>query len=538
MPPPLSYIPGMTRFVPKRRPVVLCVLDGWGHRPEPADDNAILKARTPNLDRLAERCPVAFLDASESHVGLPAGQMGNSEVGHMNLGAGRVVMQDLPRIDDEVATGKLAQNPRLLDFVARLKASKGAAHLMGLLSPGGVHSHQDHMVAVAKALAAHGLTVWVHAFLDGRDTPPQSAAAYLKKFESDIGSAARVATVSGRFYSMDRDKRWERVETAYRAMVDAEGAKAPDAQTALRQSYEAKKTDEFVLPTAIAGYPGMRDGDGVIMANFRADRARETLLALLDPDFQGFMRPRVVKFAAALGMTEYSAELNKFLATMYPPQSLTNMMGEVVARAGLTQLRIAETEKYAHVTFFFNGGAEEPLPGEQRILVPSPKVATYDLKPEMSAYEVTDKLVEAILSAKFDFIVVNYANTDMVGHTGDFAAAKKAVEVVDECIGRIAAAVEKSGGALLITADHGNAEMMSDHTTGQPHTAHTTNRVPVMLCGGAEPGRNAPLALHDGRLSDVAPTLLELLGLPQPIEMTGRTLIAPPPDSGTVRAAD
>ena len=536
-PPCLSYIPGMTRFVPKRRPVVLCVLDGWGHRPEPADDNAIRKARTPNLDQLAQRCPTAFLDASESHVGLPSGQMGNSEVGHMNLGAGRVVMQDLPRIDDEVASGRLAQNPQLLDLAAKLKKSQGAAHLMGLLSPGGVHSHQDHMVALAKALAAHGLTVWVHAFLDGRDTPPQSAEAYLRKFIADVGSAARLATVSGRFYAMDRDKRWERVELAYKAMVQAQGETAPDALAALSQSYEAKKTDEFVLPTAIAGYGGMRDGDGVVMANFRADRAREILLALLDPAFSSFARQRVVKFSAALGLTEYSAELNKFLATAYPPQSLKHMMGEIVAEAGLTQLRIAETEKYAHVTFFFNGGAEEPLPGESRILVPSPKVATYDLKPEMSAYEVTDKLVEAILSARFDFIVVNYANTDMVGHTGDFAAAKKAVEVVDACIGRIAAAVEKMGGALLITADHGNAEMMMDHATGQPHTAHTVNRVPVMVVGGAEPGRNAPFTLHDGRLSDVAPTLLELLGLPQPVEMTGRTLISPP-DSGTVRAAD
>jgi 2,3-bisphosphoglycerate-independent phosphoglycerate mutase len=528
----------MTRFVPKRRPVVLCVLDGWGHRPEPTDDNAILKARTPNFDRLAERCPVAFLDASESHVGLPSGQMGNSEVGHMNLGAGRVVMQDLPRIDSEVASGRLAQNKQLLDFAANLKKSGGAAHLMGLLSPGGVHSHQDHMVAVAKALAAQGLTVWIHCFLDGRDTPPKSADAYLRKFIADIGGAARIGTVSGRFYSMDRDKRWERVELAYKTMVEAQGETAPEALAALKQSYDAGKADEFVLPTAIAGYPGMRDGDGVVMANFRADRAREILLALLDPGFKGFARARVVRFAAALGMTEYSDELNRFLATMYPPQSLSHMMGEIVAGAGLKQLRIAETEKYAHVTFFFNGGAEQPLPGEQRILIPSPKVATYDLKPEMSAYEVTDRLVEAIQSGEFDFIVVNYANTDMVGHTGDFAAAKKAVEVVDACVGRLAAAVEAAGGALLITADHGNAEMMMDHATGQAHTAHTINRVPVMVVGGAEPGRNAPFSLHDGRLSDVAPTLLELLGLPQPVEMTGRTLIASPPDSGRVRAAD
>jgi 2,3-bisphosphoglycerate-independent phosphoglycerate mutase len=528
----------MTRFVPKRRPVVLCVLDGWGHRPEPADDNAILKARTPHLDALSKRCPAAFLDASERHVGLPSGQMGNSEVGHMNLGAGRVVLQDLPRIDDDVASGRIAQNPALLDFVAGLKKSGGAAHLMGLLSPGGVHSHQDHLAALAKALAAHGLTVWVHAFLDGRDTPPRSAEGYLEKFARDVGGlkAVRFATIGGRYYAMDRDNRWERVELAYKALVEAAGEAAPDFLPAVRQSYAAGKSDEFVLPAVLPGYAGMRDGDGVIMANFRADRAREILSALIDPAFKGFARPRVARFAAALGMSEYSEAHNRLMATMYPPQALTHMMGEIVAEAGLKQLRIAETEKYAHVTFFFNGGAERELPGESRILVPSPKVATYDLKPEMSAHEVTDRLVAAIESGQFDFIVVNYANTDMVGHTGDFAAAKKAVEVVDECVGRIAAAVESQGGALIVTADHGNAEMMVDPETGQPHTAHTINRVPVMLCGGAEPGRNAPLSLRDGRLADVAPTLLELLGLPQPIEMTGRTLIAPPPER--VRAAD
>jgi 2,3-bisphosphoglycerate-independent phosphoglycerate mutase len=531
----------MIRFVPKRRPVVLCVLDGWGHRPEPADDNAILKARTPNLDRLAFQAPVAFLDASERHVGLPAGQMGNSEVGHMNLGAGRVVLQDLPRIDDEVATGTIARNKALIEFITKLKATKGAVHLMGLVSPGGVHSHQDHMAALAKAFAAAGLNVWVHGFLDGRDTPPKSAEAYLQKFAADTAglTSVKFGTIIGRYYAMDRDKRWERVELAYRALVDGQGEAAPDADTAVKNSYAAGKSDEFVLPTVLPGYPGMRDGDGVVMANFRADRAREILLALLDPDFKGFTRARAVRFGAALGMCEYSAELNRFIATMYPPQPLTHMMGEIVAQAGLTQLRIAETEKYAHVTFFFNGGEEREFPGEQRILVPSPKVATYDLKPEMSAFEVTDKLVEAVDSGRFDFIVVNYANTDMVGHTGDFAAAKKAVETVDACLGRLAAAVEKAGGALLITADHGNAEQMLDHQSGQAHTAHTTNRVPVMLVGGAEPGRNAPLRLRDGRLADVAPTLLELLGLPQPAEMTGQTLIAPPGEPGReARAAE
>jgi 2,3-bisphosphoglycerate-independent phosphoglycerate mutase len=430
----------------------------------------------------------------------------------------------------------------LLTFVAALKKSGGAAHLMGLLSPGGVHSHQDHIAALAKALAAQGLTVWVHAFLDGRDTPPKSAAQYLEKFARDISGlkAVRIGTISGRYYAMDRDNRWERIELAYRTLVAAGGEKVQHAAHAVQQSYAAGKTDEFVPPTTLADYPGMRDGDGIVMANFRADRAREVLTALLDPGFKSFARNRTIKFAAALGIAEYSETHNRLMATMYPPQILTNMMGEIVSRAGLKQLRIAETEKYAHVTFFFNGGAERELPGEARILVPSPKIATYDLKPEMSAYEVTDKLVAAIESAQYDFIVVNYANTDMVGHTGDFAAAKKAVEVVDACVGRLAASVEKAGGALIVTADHGNAEMMADPATGQPHTAHTLNRVPVMLCGGAEPGRNAPLALRDGRLADVAPTLLELLGLPQPAEMTGHTLIAPPPDtrSGTVRATD
>jgi 2,3-bisphosphoglycerate-independent phosphoglycerate mutase len=386
------------------------------------------------------------------------------------------------------------------------------------------------MATLAKIFADAGLTTWVHAFLDGRDTPPKSAEAYLKKFSADVAGAKHIAygTISGRYYAMDRDKRWERVERAYLAMVDAKGVIAANDQAAVAASYKDSKTDEFLLPAVLPNYPGMRDGDGIVMANFRADRAREILTALLDAKFDGFARPRVVRFAAALGMCEYSESLNKFLATMYPPQALTNMMGDLVSKAGLKQLRIAETEKYAHVTFFFNGGEEHEYPGESRILVPSPKVATYDLKPEMSAFEVTDRLVEAVNSGKFDFIVVNYANTDMVGHTGDFAAAKKAVETVDTCLGRLAEAVMAQGGALLITADHGNAEMMLDPATGQPHTAHTTNRVPVILVGGAEQGRNAPLVLHDGRLADVAPTLLELLGLQQPAEMTGRTLISHP----------
>ena len=505
------------------RPVVLCILDGWGAG-EDRPDNAIALAKTPNWDHFMASCPHALLDASEHEVGLPDGQMGNSEVGHMNIGAGRVVLQDLPRIDKAIAEGELARNPRLAAFITKLKASAGTCHVMGLLSPGGVHSHQAHLAALTNMVASAGIDVKVHAFLDGRDTPPSSARGYLERFQADIASAgprAAIATVSGRYYAMDRDKRWERVALAYRALVDADGESAPDALSAVDAGYARGETDEFVKPTVIGDYKGMADGDGVLMANFRADRVREILSALLDPDFDGFPRPRMVAFAAALGMVEYSQHLNLFLAILFPPQNMADTLGEVVAKAGMTQLRIAETEKYAHVTFFFNGGEEREFPGESRILVPSPKIATYDLKPEMSAYEVTDRLVEAIDSGAFDFVVVNYANTDMVGHSGDLAATIKAVEAVDRCLGRLAEAVERAGGTLLITSDHGNAEMMRDPSTGQPHTAHTLNPVPVILF-------NPPKGmggLLDGRLADVAPTILKLLGLPQPEIMTGRSLL-------------
>jgi 2,3-bisphosphoglycerate-independent phosphoglycerate mutase len=449
--------------------------------------------------------------------------MGNSEVGHMNIGAGRVVTQELPRIDQAVADGSLGRNPALLDLIGRLKTSGGHCHLLGLLSPGGVHSHQNHLAALAKLVAEAGVPVAVHALLDGRDTPPASGRDFLAAFEREIAGRPRIAiaTVGGRYYAMDRDKRWERVELAYRAIVMGEGLKAPTADRAIEEAYARGETDEFVRPTAIGGYAGIADGDGLVSANFRADRIRQILAALLDHEFRGFARPRTVRFAAAVGMTEYSVELNRFLATLFPTQRLDHMLGAVVAQAGLRQLRIAETEKYAHVTFFLNGGEERPYPGEERILVPSPKVATYDLKPEMSAYEVTDKLVQAIESGRFDFIVVNFANTDMVGHTGRLDAAVKAVEAVDRCLGRLIEAVERAGGALLITADHGNAEMMRDPDTGEPHTAHTLNRVPVVLVGN-EADR---AQLQDGKLADIAPTLLQIMGLPQPAEMTGRSLI-------------
>jgi 2,3-bisphosphoglycerate-independent phosphoglycerate mutase len=397
---------------------------------------------------------------------------------------------------------------------------------MGLLSPGGVHSHQDHIAALARAAAARGAEVVVHAFLDGRDTPPRSAAGFLARFAAALPPGARIGSLCGRFYAMDRDQRWDRVERAYDALVAAQGRMAQDWQDALAQADSAGESDEFVVPTVLAGHDGMRDGDGVLMANFRADRAREILSALLDPGFGGFARRRVVRFAAALGMCEYSSELATRMAAIYPPAGLANVLGEVVARAGLRQLRIAETEKYAHVTFFFNGGEERCFPGEDRIMVPSPKVATYDLQPEMSAAEVTDRLVAAIDDGRHDFILVNYANTDMVGHTGVFEAARRAVETVDSCLARVVAAVRRSGGAMLITADHGNAETMIDPETGQPHTAHTLNPVPALLVEAPSPARNAPRALRNGRLADVAPTVLELLGLSPPSEMTGRSLLS------------
>ena len=506
-------------------PLVLCILDGWGERTK-ADDNAIAMARTPVWHRLLARWPHAHLQASEHYVGLPDGQMGNSEVGHTNLGAGRLVLQDLPRIDAAIVSGQLAAMPALGDFIGKLKSGHGTAHLMGLMSPGGVHSHQNQIAALARILSEAGLPVAVHAFLDGRDTPPKAAASYLEKFRQDVAGLQRlrIATLCGRYYAMDRDKRWDRVEKAYRMIVGAAGDRAGDPVQAIAAAYGRGETDEFVQPIAIGDYRGMEDGDGVLIANFRADRVRELASALLAPDFAGFARAKRVTFAAALGLVEYSTELNRFLGTLFPPEDLVDTFGEVVSRAGLTQLRIAETEKYAHVTFFFNGGRETVFPGEERILVPSPRVATYDQQPEMSAPEVTDKVVEAIAARRFDVIVLNYANTDMVGHSGRLNAAVKAVEAVDTCLGRLSEAVERAGATLVITADHGNAEMMRDDKTGEPHTAHTLNPVPFVVV-------NPPAAvrhLDDGRLSDVAPTLLDLLGLPKPSAMTGCSLIAVP----------
>jgi 2,3-bisphosphoglycerate-independent phosphoglycerate mutase len=504
----------------RRRPVMLVILDGFGWREDKAD-NAIRQAKTPTFDRLWQDGPHGFLRTSGKDVGLPDGQMGNSEVGHLNIGAGRVVMQDLPRIGTAIGDGVIKRAPALADLINKVKASGGTCHLIGLVSPGGVHSHQDHAVALAKILDEAGVPTLVHVLTDGRDTPPQSAADDVKRLLAALPKSAKVASVSGRYYAMDRDKRWDRVEKAYNAIVEAEGPHFADAPAVVADAYANKKFDEFILPAVVGDYKGMKDGDGVLCFNFRADRVREILGAMLEPDFKGFDRKRVVKFAAAVGMTQYSDELDKLMSAIFLSQTLANILGEVVAHAGRTQLRMAETEKYPHVTYFLNGGREEPYSGEERIMVPSPKVATYDLQPEMSAPELTDKAVAAINSGKYDLIVLNFANPDMVGHTGSLPAAIKAVETVDTGLGRIVEAIDKAGGALLVTADHGNCEMMRDPATGGPHTAHTTNPVPLMLFGG----RNRGLVAK-GRLADLAPTLLELMELPKPKEMTGASLLA------------
>jgi 2,3-bisphosphoglycerate-independent phosphoglycerate mutase len=514
-------MPPAVPSLPRPRPAVLCILDGWGWRPQ-TQDNAIAAAKTPNYSRLLAECPHALLATSGRAVGLPAGQMGNSEVGHMNIGSGRVVAQDLPRIDVAIEDGEFANRPVLLELIAKVRAAKGAVHVAGLLSPGGVHSHQSHISALVRAICAAGVPVFVHAILDGRDVPPKSALGFLKTFEASIAGLGdvRIATVSGRYYAMDRDARWDRVQLAYDALVDAKGAIAADAETAVEESYKQGVNDEFVKPCVIGTYAGMKDGDGFLFANFRADRARELSLALLDKDFSGFSRRRVVHFSAAAGMTQYSEKLNSLMSALFAAENLTGTLGEIVAELGLKQLRIAETEKYAHVTFFLNGGREDRFEGEDRILVPSPHVPTYDQKPDMSAREVMEKLEGAIASGRYDFIAVNFANPDMVGHTGMMDAAVQAVGVIDECLGRLRSAVEKAGGVLLITADHGNIEMMKDPLTHEPHTAHTTFDVPIIAVNAGHRWK-----LANGRLADVAPTLLALMGIAKPAQMTGHSLI-------------
>jgi 2,3-bisphosphoglycerate-independent phosphoglycerate mutase len=507
----------------KITPVLLIILDGFGYREE-CEHNAICQARKPHWDFLWRTCPHTTIDASEKWVGLPKDQMGNSEVGHMNIGAGRVVYQDYTRIENAIETGAFSRNPVLVQALETARGAGRSLHLLGLLSPGGVHSHESQVHAMLRMAARTGVReIRVHAFLDGRDTPPRSAEASLLAVERLCAElkAGRIASICGRYYAMDRDRRWERVRPAYDLLTQGKAAqRAQSAVEGLRAAYARGESDEFVQATAI-GERGVRmeDGDAAVFMNFRADRARQLTRALTDPGFDGFVRERVPRLGYFCTLTSYGEDFAHIPAA-FAPQNVTNGFGEYVAAQGMKQLRIAETEKYAHVTYFFNGGVETPYPGEERILVPSPKVATYDLKPEMSADEVTDRLVDAIRSRQYGAIICNFANGDMVGHTGNLAAATRAIEVLDECIGRAVAAMRDAGGEVLITSDHGNAETMLDEASRQPHTAHTLNVVPLLYVG-----RKAKIA-NRGALQDVAPTLLAMMGLPQPPQMTGKSLIA------------
>ncbi len=506
-------------------PVILLILDGFGYR-EDITDNAIAQAYKPNWDRLWSTYPHALINASEGFVGLPSGQMGNSEVGHLNMGAGRVVFQDFERINNAIETGSFFENPALVEAVQTAKHADKAVHIFGLLSDGGVHSHQEHIYAMVEMAAKAGLSnIYVHAFLDGRDTPPISAKPYLQALEDKCASlgAGKIASICGRYYAMDRDKRWERVAPAYKLVTEGVGEfTATSALAGLDAAYARGENDEFVKATAIVK-PGeapvhMQDGDVIVFMNFRSDRARQLTSCFLEPSFNGFKRDYLPKLSGYYTLTMYDKnEVNA--KAVFPPSDVTNTFGEYVSSLGLKQLRIAETEKYPHVTFFFNGGEEKVFDGEDRIMVPSPKVATYDLKPEMSAFELTDKLVEAIESRKYDAIICNYANCDMVGHSGILSAAIKAVEAIDICVGRVVEAMQRIGGEVIITADHGNVEMMQDVANDQPHTQHTTNLVPMLYIG------RPALVAGDGALSDLAPSLLKIMGVPQPPEMTGTPLL-------------
>ena len=502
------------------KPVLLCILDGWGLREE-TEANAPALARTPTFDRIWAECPHAVLTTHGPDAGLPVGQMGNSEVGHTNIGAGRVVAMDLGQISLAIEDGSFFERQALLDWIEAVKEGGGTAHLFGVASDGGVHGHIDHVLAAAKAVTEAGLTCLIHAITDGRDVPPTSSDRFVPDLAAALPEGARIATVVGRYYAMDRDNRWNRIRRAFDAIVAGEGERAETPEDAVAAGYARGETDEFVAPTVIGDYGGMADGDGLFCLNFRADRAREILAAIGDPGFDAFeaARPRL----HLLGMVEYSADHSRYMRAAFPPRDLRNTLGAWVAQHGLRQFRLAETEKYPHVTFFLNGGKEEPEVGEDRSMPKSPDVATYDLQPEMSAPEVSDRLVDAIGSG-YDMIVVNYANPDMVGHTGDLDAAVRACEAVDEGLGRALDALADAGGAAIVTADHGNCETMVDPETGGPHTAHTLNPVPVILVGGPEGA-----TLRDGRLADLAPMLLELMGLDKPLEMTGESLISVKP---------
>ncbi|MFP5508417.1 MAG: 2,3-bisphosphoglycerate-independent phosphoglycerate mutase [Alphaproteobacteria bacterium] len=500
------------------KPVVLCILDGWGHR-EDRTANAPALAETPTFDRIIATCPHNLLITHGPDVGLPSGQMGNSEVGHTNIGAGRVVAMDLGQIDLSIEDGSFFANAALRGFIATLQASGGTAHLIGLVSDGGVHGHLSHILAAMRMITDAGVPVILHAVTDGRDVAPKSAYGYLEELQAAMPEGAQIGTLTGRYFTMDRDNRWERVAEAYEAMVHGQGLHAASAHAAVTAGYNRSETDEFITATVIGDYAGAQDGDGLFCLNFRADRAREILLAMADPDFAAFDVGRRPTWSACLGMVEYSEAHNAFMRTVFPAREIVNTLGEWVAKHGKRQFRLAETEKYPHVTFFLNGGEEQPETGEDRYMAPSPKVATYDLQPEMSCEEVTDHFVQAIKD-RYDLIVVNYANPDMVGHTGDLKAAIAACAAVDRGLARVVAALEAVGGAMIVTADHGNCELMVDPDTGGPHTAHTLNPVPVALVGGPAGAR-----LRPGRLADLAPTILALMGLPKPDEMTGESLI-------------
>ena len=513
----------------RAKPAVLIILDGWGYSEED-ESNAIRMARTPVWDRLWKEYPHALIRTSGAEVGLPAGQMGNSEVGHLNLGAGRVVYQEFTRVSRSVRTGSFFNNRTLTDGVDKAIEGDKAVHILGLLSPGGVHSHEEHIHAMARLAVERGAKrVYVHAFLDGRDMPPKSALASLEKMDavfSELGGG-RIASIVGRFYAMDRDRRWERVEEAYDLLTQGKCEyRTADAVTALEMAYDRGESDEFVKATCVVPEGEqpvtIEDGDTVLFMNYRSDRARQLTKTFIKPDFSGFERKRTPKLSCFISLTEYNKEFD--IPVAFPAERLKNVFGEYVSSLGLRQLRLAETEKYAHVTFFFNGGKEEPFDGEDRILVPSPKVATYDLMPEMSAPEVTDQLVDAIESDKYDTIVCNFANSDMVGHTGDYTAAVKAIETLDQCLGRVISALHSADGELLITADHGNAEQMQDSANNQTHTAHTQNPVPLIYVG-----RKAEL-LEDGALCDIAPTLLHIMDLKVPSDMKGHSLLRFPED--------
>lgn len=505
-------------------PIALAILDGWGMGRTDDPSNAIAKAGAPHMKLLSELYPTTTLACSGEAVGLPAGQMGNSEVGHLNIGAGRIVYQELTRISKAIREGEFFTNKVFVSVIEAVKKNNSALHLMGLVSDGGVHSHLDHLYGLLELAKQHGISnVYIHAFLDGRDVPPSSAVEYIDALEAQAGKigVGRIASVSGRYYAMDRDKRWERNEKAYAALVYRQGEHAASARAAVEQAYIRNETDEFVLPTVIDTCKdcGIKAGDGVIFFNFRPDRARQLTRAFVDTDFTGFERRNGFFPLTFATMTQYDETIDVPVA--FQPQTISKTLGEVISSAGLTQLRIAETEKYAHVTYFFNGGEEKPLPGEDRILVPSPKVATYDMQPEMSALEVTDKVIDQIKAGRYDLIIMNYANGDMVGHTGQLEAAVNAVKVVDTCIGRLVEAMRDRGGITCITADHGNAEMMVDRETGEPFTAHTCNEVPFILVSERHRGRK----LGHGILADIAPTILNLADLPVPQEMTGKSLI-------------